>query len=46
MNIRYIYTNTFNALISITKEIIILKTVIEFSRNIEKSSGLKKMAFN
>jgi len=46
MNIRYTYTNTFNALITTTNEIIILKTVIDFSRIIENSSGLKKMALN
>ena len=46
MNIKYTYTNTYNTLMSITNEIIILKIGIDFSRIIENSSGLKKMALN
>ena len=35
-----------NAKVEITNEIIILKIGIDFSRIIENSSGLKKMALN
>ena len=35
-----------SAKVNITNEIIILKTFIEFSRNLEVSSGLKKLTFD
>jgi len=35
-----------NAKVEITNEIIILKTVVDFSRIIENSSDLKKMVLN